>query len=238
MLFFSVPTAIFLAYALYKPATCFDGILNQGETNIDRGGPCKLLDERRLIPHSILWARTFLARPGVHSAIAYIENPNTEAGVKAAPYRMKIYDERNIIVAERIGVVSVMPGTITPVFEGTIDSGERFATRAFFEFSAPLVWERLHDRSRSVAVSDKIIRDAETSPRVSAILNNTDVVDLKDVRVTAVVFDTAGNAFAASSTEIPILAPNEKTTVTFTWPTGFKRRVSRIDVLPIVSPID
>jgi len=238
ILFFTLLTGIPALTWLYEPATCFDGTLNQGETAVDRGGPCKLLDPRRLIPHSVLWTRAFLAREGVHSAVAYIENPNQGAGVKEAAYRMKIYDDRNVLVGEREGVTPIMPGTITPVFEGEMESGNRTATRAFFEFVAPLVWERLKDQSVEIAVTDRLIKDIETSPRVTATVTNNDVINHLNVSIVAVVFDTAGNAFASSHTVIPELDARVSIPVTFTWSEPFTRRVGRVDVLPIVPPAD
>lgn len=235
--FFSIPVMISLSVWLYEVPTCFDLKMNQGETRVDRGGPCRILDERRLIPHSVLWVRTFSVRTGVHSAVAYVENPNTHGGVREAPYRFKLYDARNILVAEREGITPIMPGSITPVFEGTITSGDRTAVRAFFEFTAPLVWERLTDRSRSILVSDKNIRDEDTVPRASAFVKNNDVVDFNNVIIVASVFDTAGNAFAVSSTIIPLLKAGETMPISFTWPAPFSRRVARIEILPSVLPV-
>lgn len=238
ILFFGILSGIPVLIWMYEPATCFDSKLNQNETAVDRGGPCKLLDPQRLIPHSVLWTRAFLSREGVHSAVAYIENPNQGAGVKEAPYRMKIYDDRNVLVGEREGVTPIMPGVITPVFEGEMESGNRTATRAFFEFIAPLVWERLEDQSIGVAVTDRLIKDIETAPRITAIVTNNDVINHLNVSIVAVVFDTAGNAFAASRTIIPELDARAAIPVAFTWSEPFTRRVGRVDVLPIVPPKD
>src|SRR5262245_42578779 len=100
------------------PETCSDGIKNGDETAVDKGGSCPLLDERLLSPHAILWARQFSVRDGSYNVIAYVENPNENAGVKVAPYRFRLYDDRNILVAEREGAGFIMPGTVTPIFEG------------------------------------------------------------------------------------------------------------------------
>ena len=220
----------------YKPASCFDGIQNQGETAPDRSGPCALLDERRLIPYSLQWARGFAVRDGSWSAVAYIENPNPEAGVRAVPYRFKLYDDRNIIVAEREGITYVMPESVTPVYEGAIDTGNRNVARTFFEFGAPLVWERLVHVGRPVTVNGKKVSDVDTMPRVTAIAENTDVFPLRDVEFVATVFDPAGNAIASSRTIIEIMRPGEKIPLTFTWPDPFEYPTGRIDVLPRLEP--
>jgi hypothetical protein len=52
----------------------------------------------------------------------------------------------------------------------------------------------------------------------------------------AVVFDTAGNAFATSQTALDRLDPGVARTIAFTWPSGWKYVVGRIDILPVSVP--
>lgn len=234
VLLMSVPLTIWL----YEPASCFDGERNQGETAVDRGGPCKLLDERSLVPYAVLWSRSFSVRDGMHNAVAYIENPNPNAGVSDALYRFRLYDEENLLVAEREGTIDIMPGAITPIFESDISTGNREVARTFFEFAGPLTWERLTDRSHDVAVENKRTRDIDTRPRITARVVNESVRDMRDLILVAVAFDAAGNAFAASRTVIPLLPGDEQEQVTFTWPEPFDRQVARVDVLPVIPPVD
>ena len=236
-LFFVVVLGVPLAIWLYEPPACFDGKQNQGEMAPDKGGPCVLLDERTLTPHAVLWSRALPVRGGLYSAVAYIENPNTEAGVRSAEYLFTFYDERNILVAERRGETFIMPGGITPVFEGAIETGNRAAVRTHFEFTAPLVWERMADTSHVLEVSNKVASGVSASPRLEATVENTSVSPLRDPVFVAVIFDPAGNASAASATTLGRLDPGEKGTVVFTWPDPFSRATGRIDVLPLVPPV-
>ena len=228
-----IPTAIWL----YEPPTCFDGKQNHGETAADKGGPCRLLDERALSPHAVLWSRAFLVRGGVYNAVAYVENPNREAGVRAVGYRFGLYDERNVLVAERFGTTYVMPGGITPVFEGAIDTGNRAVARTYFEFTSRPVWERLQNAASVVSVGGKSVANENALPRLTAAVENTSVAPVLDPLFVAVVFDAAGNAFAASATTLTRLEAGEKGNVVFTWPDPLPRVVGRIDVLPRLPPI-
>lgn len=237
LVIFGVATLIPLAIWWYEPATCFDGKQNQGETAPDRSGPCALLDERQLISHAIQWVRAFSVRDGTWSAVTYIENPNDGAGVVRAPYRFKLYDADNILVAERESSSYIMPGTVTPIYEGGFDTGNRKVARAFFEFSAPLVWERMQDTSGSITISGKSLLDVLTAPRVIAIVHNTSVSEAREIHVVAVVFDTAGNAIASSRTIVPVLPPNGRENLVFTWPEAFTAPVGRVDVLPLRAPV-
>jgi len=219
---------------IYEPASCFDGVQNQGETAPDKGGPCTLLDERVVISQSILWARSFPAREGLYNAVAYVENPNPDAAVLRAPYRFRLYDDRNILIAERYGTTFIMPGTITPVFDGQIETGTRTVARTFFEFTEPLTWERAEDATIPLVVGNK--NADETAARVTAQVRNTGTRDIFDALFVVVVFDTAGNALGSSRTTVPVIEADATHPLTFTWSEPFVYRISRTDILPIVEP--
>lgn len=235
-LFFGVLIAIPLAIIMHKPATCFDGIQNQGETDIDKGGPCVLLDERYLQPSATLWARSFSVRAGGYNAVAYVQNPNSGAGVEGVGYKFSLYDENNILVAEDTGTTYIMPGAITPVFDGGIGTGNRKVARALFSFTEPLVWKSMKNVVSEVTVSNKLTADLTSSPRISATIKNNDIKDVNDLVLVVTVFDTAGNAFASSQTLVPHLGAGEATDVVFTWPQPFTLAVGQVDVLPLHAP--
>ncbi|MFZ2555885.1 MAG: hypothetical protein WAZ27_03125 [Minisyncoccia bacterium] len=235
-------TGIPLAMYLHTPGDCFDGKQNNAETAIDKGGGCKLLDERALLPTTIVWARAMPVRlpgqeQGSYSVVAYVENPNVNAGVMKAPYRFKLYDNENILVAEVEGWTHIIPGNVTPVFEGGINTGHRQVARAFFEFTAPQVWERLYDATEPITVPTKEVINADKEPRLNTVIKNDSVVDLRTTTFVAIIFDTAGNAFAGSATEVQFLERGAQQEVVFTWPDPFKYLPGRIDVLPILEPL-
>lgn len=236
VLFILFVLAIPVALWLYEPATCFDSKQNQTETAIDKGGPCQLLDERTLIPHAILWSRGFEVRQGLYSAVSYVENPNAQAGVVQVKYRFGLYDEKNVLVAEREGTTYIMPGGLTPIFEGAIDTGNREVVRTYLEFSEPLVWERMGNRTKELSISNKSITNEAEAPRLNALVKNNAVTGFTNISFVAVVFDTAGNAFAGSETLLPRIAAGETKEIVFTWPTPFDYAVGRVDVLPLLPP--
>lgn len=233
----SIPTAILL----HRAPTCFDGIQNQNETDIDKGGPCLALDERLLAPASVLWSRSFLVRPnekggGIYTAVAYIENSNKGAGIQQIGYRFGLYDDENVLVSERTGTTYVMPGTITPVFATGLDSGNRSVTHTYFNFTELPAWDRLTNSASVIRVDNMQLTDTLTSPRLSADVENTSVADIVSPSFVAVLFDTAGNAFSASATGLRRLNAGEKQTVVFTWPAPFQTAAGRMDILPLLPP--
>jgi hypothetical protein len=220
---------------LHKEPTCTDGTQNQNETDTDKGGVCPILDERYLLPQSVVWARTFQVRAGEASAIAYIENPNPSAGIESADYIFKVYDDQNIEIASRSGNVKVTAGAITPIYEGQIDTGSRSAARAFFEWSGPLVWTRIPQEVGLVQIENKVLEGVDTQPILHAKAVNVSARNLDNIAVIAVVYDQKLNAFAASRTIVDSLAPRASKEITFTWPNPLGRTVTRIDVLPITN---
>lgn len=235
-LFLVVVVGIPLAISLYEPPSCNDGKQNQEETGVDIGGPCPILDERALIPASILWSRSFPSRDGTYSAVAYIENPNQEAGIRRVAYRFGLYDSRNVLVAERAGSTFVMPGGITPIFEGGISTGNRVVGRTYFEYTEQPVWQRMQNAARVLSITNTRIADVASAPRLAAFVENTSVQSVRDPSFVGVVFDTAGNAIGASATTLTRLEPGERRELVFTWFEPFSAPVGRVDVHPVLAP--
>jgi hypothetical protein len=197
-----------------------------------------LLDESAIQPHAVLWARSLIVRPGIYNAIAYVQNPNETAGVQLVRYHMGFYDDQNFLVAERDGITPIMPGGITPILEGNVDAGNRVISHTYFQFSEPLIWKRLKSIAASVAVTNIKVQDIETSPRISATVTNNSFDDITNLSFVATVFNTVGNAFAASGTHLDRLAAGEVVTITFTWPAPFAYDVNKLDIIPVHAPVE
>ena len=236
VLFFAVVVGVPLAFFLYQAPTCFDGKQNQGETGIDLGGPCQALNSEELQPEVVMWARAFKVRSGEYAAIAYIQNPNRNAAAVKVPYHFSFYDSSNVIVAERSGVVTIMPGGITPVYEGQLMTGNRNISRTFFEFTDSVHWLRAGNPTAALMTGDVKTNITTTAASVSANIRNTDITKRDNVTVIAVAFDNLGNAFAASRTFIESLAGDESRRIVFTWPEGFPEPPVRTDIIPVMMP--
>lgn len=224
-----------IVYWIYSstPPACPIGMMREEG---DARGPCNLIDERTLHPVTTLWTRSFHVRGGLFNATTYVQNPNEHAGVGSVRYRFAIYDQRNILITEREGATYIMPGTVTPIFEGGIATGERVASHAYFEFIEPLAWELMNDTASVITVRERQLFDATVQPRLVATVENMAVTDRTSVEFTAVLFDPSGNAFAASQTTLPRMRGGEVATITFTWPEAFRTQVGRIEIIPGVPP--
>lgn len=233
LLIIIIPTVFFM---VYKEPTCFDGKQNQEETGVDKGGPCKLLDENTLEPLKILWARAFSVREGTYSAVAYIENPNPKSGIESMTYQFKLYNEGNILIAERFGRVPILPGRVMPILEAGINTGKRKVVRAFFQFIDREVWVEMSDPTEELEIYDEAISNTDSAPRIDAKIKNTGVGDKNEIVLIATVFDSVGNAFATSRTFVENIKPEEEKIISFTWPKPFVLEAARIDISPLMVP--
>ena len=233
--FFAVVASVPLYFALQTEPTCFDGRQNQDERGVDCGGVCELICPFDVSPLSLLWSRSFIVANGVYNAVAFIENPNFDVAVLEIPYSFQLYDSENLLIVERRGTTFISTNGITPIFEPRIQTGVRVPVRTFFEFTGPIRWHRIND-PKEIVIVEQELQNADTEPRIEALVENKSLNEAKDVEVVAVVFDTAGNAMAVSQTLVQQLRGQTKVPIFFTWPLSFNNQAGRLDVIPRVPP--
>jgi len=221
------------------PPSCASGTMRpQGASS----GPCSLLDPSLLQPITQLWARSFQVRgpsdpgSGSYNAVAYIQNTNERAGTQTVSYQFGLYDSQNVLIAQRTGTTYIMPGGVTPVFESGISTGNRTVAHTYFTFTSNPVWEPSVNAVLGINVSNVQTAALDSAPRITATISNTNPISVSDMHVVIVVFDPAGNAFAASSTIVPFIERNGSAQIVFTWPNAFVSNVGRIDILPTKAP--
>jgi hypothetical protein len=96
-LIFISPLLIFLFFSLYKflspKPTCFDNIKNQGEVDIDCGGPCPPCEVKKLEPLRISSKRFISYKDGSYDFVFKIFNPNEKYGLEKLSYYFELYDK-------------------------------------------------------------------------------------------------------------------------------------------------
>lgn len=237
VIFFAIVVGGPVAYHfLTIPATCHDGIQNQGETAIDEGGPCLMLNPADLQPEGVLWTRAFLVRSGLTDAVAYIDNPNQSAGVLQVPYELDVYDDKNSLIQDVQGTTFIMPGGVTPVFVGNIMIGNRIPVYAQFKFTGTLTWEKVVDPSAAVKITNLRTTQGASSSQVTALATNSSVSAISGITFVATIFDPGGNAIATSQTALQSMPAGGSQQIYFTWPFAFSAPVGSIDIIPVIAP--
>lgn len=215
-----------------KEPTCFDGKQNRQEKGVDCGGICEKLCAIQMLAPVILWSRSFKISDGIYNSVAYVKNPNINAGILKIPYTFKLFDNKNILIAQRRGSTFISPNTVTPVFEGTIITGERIPTKTFFEFNQTFNWTQVKYRGNDLSVSRIKLLGTDSSPRVNAVISNNTLLDMFDIEVIALLFDKADNIITVSSTYIETFPNKSSRDIVFTWSDAFDSPIARIEIIP------
>jgi hypothetical protein len=224
---------------LDAPETCTDGIANQDETGVDCGGVCTRVCEVETTPLRLQWVRAFRVAPGWWSALAYIENANVDMRATQLPYRIRLYDTANFIIAETEGAVDITDEVLVPVYWGRIFLPEdRVVARATFEWLATPEWHRIDTLAPRLTTKEQRYTTRNGLPEVRAVLTNEEYVSVEDVTVTAIVYDSAQNATAVSHTRIPRMEARESRTISFVWQEPFSDAVSRIELISRASFVE
>ncbi len=200
-------------------------------------GPCSVLDTQYLQPVNVMWARSFKVRDGSYTAVAYVENANPNAGVQHAHYRIGLYDSGNVLIADREGEMFIMPGSITPVLETGIYTGNRTVVHTYFQITdTSPVWQEATSPAEKITITNQTSSNLDTAPRIDADAQNTSLDTMRNVSFVVVLFDPAGNAFAASGTALSQLDPDSPQPISFNWPEPFTASVGRVDIITLLPP--
>lgn len=235
---FAILGSLLLFRKSQKPS-CFDGVQNGQETGVDCGGECVKVCREEVRNLVVWWERPFRVAHGVYNTVAYFENQNLDSGLQELTYEFRLYDKDNILVSEpRIGKTFIEPNKRSAIFESGITTGDNEAYNAFFRISSTQDWKKV-DQSFAYSlfgVSQPVLSEQDTTPKVTAEVENKSFYNFVDIPVIAVLYNAEGNAIAASRTYIDSLAQGTKEKVYFSWPEPFADPVNRIEIIPRIDP--
>ena len=199
ILFFA---ASFLIYFLiFKPApTCFDNKLNQGEEEVDCGGPCPSCELKRLEPLKISPVIILESGEDLITAIFEIRNPNRNYGSDKFTYVLNIYDSAGNNLASFSEESFIYASQIKTVVEPGLKI--KFAKIARSEvLVADLSWRPRTEFSLPKIQTREIkINREKTGVTVMGVLVNENAFRLPQVGISAVVYDGIGLENGGSKT--------------------------------------
>lgn len=218
---------------MQKPSSCSDGVQNQNERGVDCGGICQIacFENVKQEP-DIQWSRAYYVAPGVYNLTAYIQNPNIDYISKPTRYVFKVYDEKNVLITTREGVVGIPTSKIFPIFEPTISTGNIIPKIVTFEFVEPVVWLEYFGNKPELEVVEQRLSRQDTAPKLDVKIVNRTLNTYKNMEVIAIVYDPEGNGVLSSRTFIDSVGDRGQVSVVFTWPEPITFTPSRIEVIP------
>jgi len=211
-------------YAIFlkKPPTCFNGKQDGIESGVDCGGSCARLCTSEVKNPIMRWdPRVFKVSEGNYSVLVYFENPNANASMAKAPYTIRLLGPKNAIIEERKGYISIPKHDTFAILETNFSSPKIVPTKADFSWDGNLEWTRDDSQAPSLSIDNKSLTNADTKPRIDAVVSNKSLTDIPALELIAIVTDGAGNAVGASKTIIKDVVHGGIFPITFTWPTAF-----------------
>ena len=230
IIFIIIAVWIFVAY-FYKAPTCFDGKMNGDEQGVDCGGSCTLLCRSQYVPLTVLWSRFSKVSDGVYNVLAYIENPNINAGANNLSYTFKLYDKNGVVLSERSGYTFAPANKIMAVFEPEMLTRNQVPQRVEFSFTSPAVWLKQTSQENNLSLSQLQVSRSDTSPRLSAFLLNNSINNIKLIEAVGIIYDAQGNTIAFSRTIIDNLQGKESREINFNWPKPFSNVAARTEIV-------
>lgn len=204
--------------------TCFDGKKNQGEEEVDCGGPCPPCEIRYLRKPEILWADFFATGEHSGDVAVKIKNSNSRYGARKFSYKMVLLDAFGEELAARVGESFVMPQELKYLVEPKFDvvAGEvKDVQIEIFDIQ----WAALSDYQPDL--SARGVRARFSVPpeigylEVSGLVMNRGAILLDRVGVNAILYDKDRRPIAAGRTEIRSLKPNGERYFKILWPKPF-----------------
>jgi hypothetical protein len=223
----------------YKAPTCSDGRKNGDETGVDCGGSCKNLCTSDTLNPVVLWSKIFNVSGDVYTAVAYIENPNTNSLNLKAKYQFSIYGEDGRIIITKDGETSIPKGKKFAVFESGLVIKNSKPKTADFKFLSFEPWQKDMTKDPDIDVKYSSLISTTTTPRVTGTISNNSLESIHSLELAVFVLDGNENVVAASNTFVDNLVKRTTQDFVFTWPKPFNLGVeSCISPLDIVVALD
>ncbi len=212
------------AYPIYRvafpPSTCLDQKQNGDELGVDCGGVCALYCPFQVKEPRIVWAKAFLVSPGLYDVGVYVENPNTNAGIRNARYVIHVFDATGKILADRAGSIEIAPSSTALIFEGSF-ALDTMPSKVEIEFNKDDIKQFVKAQATPsiVTAKNQTLKNIDTKPRFDAILLNTDLVnDVGRIDLGAVIYDASRRPIAISRTYVEGIPRASELPIFFTWP--------------------
>jgi hypothetical protein len=215
--------------------SCSDKIQNQGEENVDCGGPCspceKIPDAQNL---KVIEKTIITEQPGKYDLLARIENPNSQFGVASFEYEFDLKDEQGKIVSRYQGSSFILPSQTKYIL---VFNQEQAAVPSSTDFKIKTYkFTKFSDYEEpSIRVSEKefsLVNGGASYAELKAKIKNESDFDFKEIKTKVVIRDDDDNIVAVNETTRNDVRVNEEREVIFNWNNSFlsKNEYPKIEI--------
>ncbi len=235
-------------YWIFKTKeTCFDGIKNQDETEIDCGGSmCQICRPEEVIAETLAIEKAFFLKSDKLDNIetlALIKNSNADFGSGSFSYRFDLKNSKGEVIASRSGKSFILPGENKYLVENDIAVSE-YPSEVKLEIF-DVSWTKSNDLYEKPQLKIVNKRYDETKNGVIfgeavGVLRNDSPFDFSLINVRVILFDSNDMILAVNSTEMRTVKSGEEREFRVIWPNKFlgSESVSRMEVQSEVNVFD
>ncbi len=224
----------FFIYLIIKPdPTCLDDKKNQGEENIDCGGPCvpckKIIQAQPLVVSEKAFVQ---GSPGEYDVAAKIFNPNNLFGSSEFSYKFILRDSEGNKISEKSGRSFILPAETKYAIEIGIET-EIIPQAVSVEIS-DVEWQEFSTFEKpKLNIYNKrygLITGGVGYSEAYGLLKNESAFDFNFIKIKVALRDLNGKIVALNTTDMRTINANEQRDFRLLWPMSFPGDVSQVDM--------
>ena len=211
-------------YVFLKPgSTCFDGIKNQDEEEIDCGGSqCVSCEIKTLKEVEVVWTQVIPLVPGVYDLAAKIRNPNPNFGNPGVKYELQLKDKSGQIVGKKSGMTFILPNSTKYIIENNFQGqGQIDSVQIKIDTGENLSWLKLKNyQTPDIYVKGKkfeIRNETNFFAEASGVVKNSTTFGFDKVDADIVLFDSNSKLIGAAKSEMRTLKAGEERYFSVRW---------------------
>jgi hypothetical protein len=215
--------------------SCSDGIKNQGEEDIDCGGPCLPCEFVYIKDIEVLWTENFCSGDGFCDVAAKIKNPNQNYGSVKVPYYFKLYDSNDNLAAEYSGDTYIFPNQTKHIIQPRIKASGNISRT---EFSlGEINWQEAADLpSLQLAILQKEYKQFSAEENIfsqlKAVLVNKTNFDFDKIDIDILLYDANHKLLNIGHTELYTFLTRQEREFIFNWFKEFEGQVALLEIEP------
>ncbi len=223
-----------LIYYFTRPdPSCFDGIQNQEEEEIDCGGPCVSCEFLTLEEIKILWAKALPGQGNFYDLAAQMRNPNQNYGSDRVPYQFELYDSSDNLVGQFSGSTFILPNQTKYLVRMKVESSGQ-VNRVKLSLGEN-EWQKLEDyQPPQLALQRKEYRLLGSGDigfsQARAVLINKSIFDFDKVDIDVLLFDPSRHLITVGTTEIRTILSGQERDFVVTWFREISGQVSLVEM--------
>jgi hypothetical protein len=217
--------AVALLYFLFrKGPTCTDKKLNQGETEVDCGGPCAPCPETIVAQDvTVLEKKIVPAGAGKYDLLVKVKNPNPRFGVENFDYVFVIPGIGGNVAVEVRGSNFVLPTDEKYIFAFNVESPENISA---FDFKiSSLKWAKFSEyQEPDISVFEKVFNLTSSGAgfaELKAKMKNKSGFDFRKIKAKAVIRNGQGEPIAVNETGFDDVRSDEEREIILKWNDAF-----------------